>query len=178
MKRAFLGDSYDAVKRMWQEMLASWAPLYAEPRFIPDDLQQEFTRLTKIPIFSGRPSMPFAILNDPDTGIRLPGEQNQKEGRSHITIETIVGQLRQGAQCIITFDQSDYRQSNLSLDEQHQTKLRFLARKGGHGFYYVSHAPFLFAVPNAIALGQIQKILRDAGLPGNRLTDHRNNAEV
>ena len=178
MKRAFLGDSYDAVKRMWQELLADWAPLFAEPCFIPDDLQQEFTRFTKIPILSGKLSTPIAILNDPDTGIRLPGEQNQKEGRSHITIETIVDQLRHGAQCVITFDQSDYRQSNLSLGEQHQMKLRFLARKGYHGFYYVSHAPFLFAVPNAIALGQIQKILRDAGLPGNRLTDYRNNAEL
>jgi hypothetical protein len=35
MKSQFLGDSYDAVKRMWHEMLADWAPLYAEPRFLP-----------------------------------------------------------------------------------------------------------------------------------------------
>jgi hypothetical protein len=177
MKRAFLGDSYDAVKRMWQEMLGDWAPLHAAPSFIPEDLQQEFTRLTKIPILSGKPSTPFAILNDPDTGIRLPGQQNQQERRTHVTIDTIVEQLRHGARCVITFDQSDYRHSNLRLGEQHQKKLHLLARKGGHGFYYVSHAPFLFAVPDAITLGQLQEILRDAGLPGNRIKDYRTEAE-
>lgn len=178
MKRAFLGDSYDAVKRMWQEMLGDWAPLYAAPSFIPDNLQQEFTRLTKIPILLELPSHPFAILNDPDTGIRLPGEQNQKEGRSHITIETIVDQLRHGARCVITFDQSDYRQSNLRLGEQHQKKLHLLARKGCHGFYYVSHAPFLFAIPNTIALGQIQNILKENGLPDNRIENYHGKAEL
>jgi hypothetical protein len=178
MKRAFLGDSYDAVKRMWQEMLADWAPLYAAPRFIPDDLQQEFTLFTKIPILLEKQSHPFAILNDPDTGIRLPEEQNQQEGRTHITIETIVDQLRRGARCVITFDQSDYRHSNLSLGEQHQMKLRFLVRKGCHGFYYASHAPFLFAVPNAITLRQLQKILRDAGLPKNRMEGHQGKTEL
>ena len=34
MKRDYLGDSYDAVKRLWQQALSGWAPLYAEPRFI------------------------------------------------------------------------------------------------------------------------------------------------
>jgi len=163
---------------MWQELLADWAPLHAEPRFIPDDLRQEFTRFTKIPILLGKPSTPFAILNDPDTGIRLPGEQNQKEGRSHITIETIVDQLRHGAQCVVTFDQSDYRHSNLSLGEQHQMKLRCLAKNGHHGFYYVSHAPFLFAALNAIALGQIQNILKDNGLPDNRIKNYQGKTEL
>ncbi len=29
MNAIFLGDSYDVVKRLWQEMLLNWAPLYA-----------------------------------------------------------------------------------------------------------------------------------------------------
>jgi hypothetical protein len=48
MKRDYLGDSYDAVKRMWQDMLVNWAPLYAEPRFIPEDLRADFTLLTRM----------------------------------------------------------------------------------------------------------------------------------
>ena len=177
MKRAFLGDSYDAVKRMWQELLAGWAPLYAEPRFIPEGLQQEFTRFTKIPILTGKPPGSFSILNDPDTGIRLPGEQNQREGRSHITLDTIVKQLRNGVQCVVTFDQSDYRHGNLNLGEQHQIKLRYLARRGCQGFYYASRAPFLFSVTDLATLGQLQAILRDAGLPANRIEDHQGNTE-
>ena len=178
MKWAFLGDSYDAVKRMWGDMLADWAPLYAEPRFIPgNDLKQAFTRLTRIPMLQGEPAHPYSILNDPDTGIRLPGEQNQQEGRTHVTIETIAEQLRHGARCVVTFDQSDYRRSNLSLGEQHRMKLRFLSRKGGHGFYYVSHAPFLFAAPDAVALRQLRRILADAGLPDKRIEDHQGESE-
>jgi len=38
MQREFLGDSYDAVKRLWGDALLSWAPVYAEPIFIPADL--------------------------------------------------------------------------------------------------------------------------------------------
>jgi hypothetical protein len=39
MRREFLGDSYDAVKRMWRDILVEWAPLYAEPRYIQADLR-------------------------------------------------------------------------------------------------------------------------------------------
>ena len=49
MKREYLGDLYEAVKRFWQELLVDWAPLQAEPRFFSRDLRQEFTQLTKIP---------------------------------------------------------------------------------------------------------------------------------
>lgn len=46
MNREFLGDSYDAVKRLWQETLAEWAPLFAEPRYIPKDIRDDFTAFT------------------------------------------------------------------------------------------------------------------------------------
>jgi len=82
MKREYLGDTYDAVKRFWQELLVDWAPLQAEPRFFPRDLRQEFTQLTKIPMLTDDFPETYSILNDPDTGIRLPGEQNQAEGRT------------------------------------------------------------------------------------------------
>ena len=74
MRRKHLGDSYDALKRLWQELLADWAPLYATQTFIPINLQQEFTQLTKIPVLPDDPPPIYSILNDPDTGIRLPGE--------------------------------------------------------------------------------------------------------
>jgi len=172
MKSEFLGDSYDAVKRMWREMLADWAPLYAEPRFFSkeDEIRQKFTRLTGIQMLTGNPQSAYSILNDPDTGIRLPSEQNQAEGRTHITISTIIDQLRaKEVRCVITFDQSDYRNSGQSREEQRRAKMHHLIDEAFGCFYYVSHAPFLFATPNAKILEELQKILTGAGIPERRL---------
>jgi hypothetical protein len=167
MKREFFGDSYDAVKRMWREMLADWAPLYAEPRFFDDEqLRQDFTRLTGIPMLTNDRPEAYSILNDPDTGIRLPCEHNQTEGRTHIAINTIIGQLRTpGVRCAITFDQSDYRNSGQTRKEQREAKMRCLVDERFPCFYYVSHAPFLFAARNSEALDELQRILTGAGIP-------------
>lgn len=169
MRRKYLGDTYDVVKRMWQNIFADWAPLYAEPRFIPEDLRAEFSQMTGIEMLDDKPAKPYCILNDPDIGIRLPGEQNQKENRSHITVTSIVHQLHAGAQCVITFDQSNYRNHEMDSEEQRKAKMRNLAEKGVHGLYYVSHAPFLFAISDNNAFKQVQSILMDAGIPVSRL---------
>jgi hypothetical protein len=169
MKRDYLGDTYDAVKRMWQGMFADWAPLYAEPRFIPEDLRAEFTLLTGIPMFLDKIQHAFSILNDPDTGIRLPGEENQSEGRTHISVNTIATQLRSGPLCVITFDQSDYRNNGMKRDEQRRAKMQALADRGLQSFYYVSHAPFLFATPDSHSFLRARAILSTAGIPEWRL---------
>src|SRR6185295_2198576 len=107
-----------AVKRLWQQALADWAPLYAEPRFIPPDLRHDLTRLTGIPMLSEKTPSRYSILNDPDTGIRLPGEDNQIESRSHIALATICEQLqRHTPRAVITFDQSHYRNHTLEGGE-------------------------------------------------------------
>jgi hypothetical protein len=173
MKREYLGDSYDAVKRLWQQILLAWAPLYAEPRFIPEDLRDEFTCLTCIPMLSYAPSEPYSILNDPDTGIRLPAEKNQAERRTHITLRSIRDQLeRPGVRVVITFDQSDYRQSELTRAQQRHAKMRFLAEAGCFAFYYVSHAPFLFALPDAKGHRYLREQLRRFGIPDDRVEPH------
>jgi len=170
MKRDFLGDSYDAVKRLWRDLLQHWAPLHADPRFIPGDLREDFTLLTGIPMLTDNRPDVFSILNDPDTGIRLPGERNQSESRSHISISFIIRQLAEsGASCVITFDQSDYRHSRMERKEQRQAKMWSLADSGFHSFYYVSHAPFLFAASNSQALREVRQILIAAGMPVKRL---------
>ena len=169
MKPKYLGDSYDAVKRLWQQVLAEWAPLYAEPRFIPEDLRAKFTRLTGIPMLHGAPSGSYSILNDPDTGIRLPDADNQRQSRRHIALPTICEQLRRNAaRTVITFDQSVYRLSELKLDEQRQAKMRYLATSGLFAFYYVSHAPFLFTCPSAYTRQQLRQRLLSFGVPDAR----------
>ena len=169
MKRDYLGDSYDAVKRLWQQIFADWAPLHAERRFVPEDLHQEFTQLTGIPVLPDTHPAKFSILNDPDVGIRLPGEENQAERRTHISTATIVRQLRWvGVCCVVTFDQSVYRNSGLKQIEQRRAKLRHLETSGVFAFYYVSHAPFLFAFSRREHLEELLGRLLRAGIPENR----------
>lgn len=118
----------------------------------------------------GMPSGCYAILNDPDTGIRLPDEDNQRESRKHITLATICGQLRRDSpRVVVTFDQSDYRQSKLKLDEQRRVKMRYLTAAGLFAFYYVSHAPFLFAFSNADTRQELRCRLLGFGIPDTRL---------
>jgi len=170
MKRDFLGDSCDAVKRLWQQVFAEWAPLYAEPRFIPCEVQDDFTRLTGIPFLTDRHPPGYSILNDPDTGIRLPDAKDQREGQRHIRVATIVDQLRnRGPRCVVTFDLSHDRRRELKHDSQRQVKLRCLAEEGIPAFYYVSHAPFLFAFPDSDSLRELQDRLLRAGIPADRI---------
>lgn len=146
MKRKFLGDSYDAVKRLWQEAFSEWAPLLAEPRSIPEDIRGEFTTVTRIPLLNDHRPAVYSIFNDPDTGIRLPDRENQNEGVTHINLATIANQLSNStARCVLTFDQSHHRELGFTPADQRNAKVLWLRRRGLCAFYYVSHAPFLFA---------------------------------
>lgn len=170
MKRQFLGDSYDAVKRLWQETLVEWAPLLAEPRFIPEDIQRDFTALTRIPVLANcRPPI-YSILNDPDTGIRLPDRENQKEGLRHINLATIGGQIRNAeVRCVVTFDQSHHRERGFSQKDQRNAKVLWLEREGLYAFYYVSHAPFLFTFSKRVHMEQARNLLLATGVPDSRI---------
>ena len=172
MKRQYLGDSYDAVKRLWQEVFAEWAPLHAEPKFIPEDIRSEFTAFTRIPLLNEHRPTFYAILNDPDIGIRLPNRSNQSEDKSHITLSTIREQLRNVAvRCVITFDQSKYREPGLNHKNQRNAKLQWLQREGLSAFYYVSHAPFLFVFSESTRMDVALGFIRRAGVPANRIEE-------
>jgi len=171
MKRQFLGDSYDAVKRLWQQTFVEWAPLLAEPKFVPEDIQHDFTALTRIPVLATnhRPQN-YSIFNDPDTGIRLPDRGNQREGVSHINLATIASQAKTAAvRCVITFDQSHHRESGFSPRDQRNAKVLWLEREGLHAFYYVSHAPFLFTFSELTNMRQARNLLLAAGIPDSRI---------
>lgn len=166
MERGKLGDSYDAVKRLWREVLEEWAPLYANPRFVPGDLEAEYTRITRIPLLREEPSGPYSILNDPDTGVRLPDSANQRGSRRHIALHSIAEQLRSTkARAVITFDQSNYRLNGDSFEAQRQTKMRYLANEGFFPLYYASHAPFLFTCRSARMRRELRELLIGVGIP-------------
>lgn len=166
MKRDYLGDSYDAVKRLWQQVFADWAPLYADCRFFAGELRTDFTRLAGIPMLESTPSGPYSILNDPDIGIRIPAERNKTESRKHVALTTICEQLRMRvSSSVLTFDQADYRHSGIKLDQQRQAKMRYLVEAGLFAF---SHAPFLFAFPSSELRDQLWERLLSFGIPGRR----------
>lgn len=172
MQKKYLGDSYDAVKRLWASLLADVAPLYADPEFIPEDFRKEYSTLTMIEMLSPLPEGCYSILNDPDTGIRLPGENNQAESRTHVNICRIKEQSeRKNVFCVITYDQSDYRHSPLNLIDQHRKKLQELARKGLGCFYYESHAPFLFSFTPRDNPRSPRDLLIEGGIPEERILD-------
>ncbi len=77
------------------------------------------------------------------------------------------------ARCVVTFDQSDYRNHELDREGQRQAKLKYIAARKCHAFYYLSHAPFLFAVRDGQALQELRQILTEAGIPPKRLEDLR-----
>lgn len=177
MKRQFLGDSYDAVKRLWQEVFSEWAPLLAEPLFIPEDIRIEFTALTRIPILSDHRPPVYSIFNDPDTGIRLPDRENQREGVTHISLATIANQLSNSAvRCVLTFDQSHHREPGFTLADQRNAKVLWLRRQGLSAFYYVSHAPFLFAFPKEEYMKETRARLLQLGIPESRI-EYANDAQ-
>jgi hypothetical protein len=170
MKRQFLGDSYDAVKRLWQEVFSEWAPLFAEPRFIPEDIRDDFTTVTRIPLLNGFPPPVYSIFNDPDTGIRLPERENQREGVTHINLATIANQLgNRAVRCVLTFDQSHHREKGFTPTDQRNAKVLWLRRHELHAFYYVSHAPFLFAFSEAANMKEAQERLFTVGIPKSRI---------
>jgi hypothetical protein len=141
-------------------------------------MRDDFTRLTGIPILDQIPTTPFSILNDPDTGVRLPNEKNQREGRTHVSIATIARRLRETpARSIVTFDQSDYRHSGLNRQQQRLAKIRALRQLGVHSFYYVSHAPFLFAFRQTEDRDDLKKRLIASGIPCSRFEDEETKAE-
>ena len=161
-----MGDSYDIVKRFWRNLLRNWAPLYAEPTFIPDELREDFTRVTTIPILGGNPPPPYSIFNDPDTGISL--KDRGRKRKTHIAVETISEQLSTGkARCVVTFDQS----FSFSADRKSLivSKLNSLSACGYECFYYTSHAAFLFAVPKWQPIDELVGLIIAAGVPEARL---------
>jgi len=170
MKRQFLGDSYDAVKRLWQEAFSEWAPLLAEPRYIPEDIQDAFTTVTRIPILNSRRPPGYSIFNDPDTGIRLPDRKNQTEGATHVNLATIASQLSiPEVRCVLTFDQSHHRELGFSPADQRDAKANWLRAQGFCAFYYVSHAPFLFAFREDAKMRTARNRLLALGIPEARI---------
>jgi hypothetical protein len=170
MQRRYLGDSYDLVKRHWAQSLFPIGPLFAHPKFVPDEIGKEYELVTAIPVFDLRPATPFGLLLDPDTGIPLPTSHGAKVSRSHAPLSYVIDVYEQSRPAyLICFDQSYHRKHDLKRADQMESKMNYLRDRGLYSFYYDSHAPFLFISDNVDTLSAIRDRLSSLGIPQSRL---------
>ena len=165
MNPQWLGDSFDIVKRFFFCILHSAGYMvFVEPMGTDNwnTIEGDYYKL-----LGGRPrqaSTPTdgktALFFDPDKGI------GRRKTREHVTMRTIVSEL-DTYNVVFSFDQSFSRSD--SPQAQMKTKLRELRSKGGHGFYYDSHARFLFASNAQGEAVEVRNLLLATGLPQARL---------
>jgi hypothetical protein len=164
MNSDWFGDSYDIVKRFFVGELRSLGyTVYIDPMPSGDWDPVEPAFLTFLGARHARDNQPSgrsALLLDPDTGIA------DRRSRSHASISVIVGHLTRH-EIVFVFDQSFSR----STDPRAQVlaKLGQLRQHGAHGFYYDSHARFLFASLSADRLNTLRGAILEVGVPSHRL---------
>jgi hypothetical protein len=171
VRRKYLGDSYDLVKRVWANTLREIGPLYAHPRFVPAELRDQYTAVTSIPILDldALPEHGYGLLFDPHTGIPLPDEGMRGATSSHASLTFIVEAIESlRAGYAVCFDLSHHRSHQLTVAGQRDRKRTFLQERGMGSFYYVSHAPFLFIAPGGASLAAVQERLLALGIPPER----------
>jgi len=172
MDKKYLGDSYDLVKRFFAQELCSIARLYADPWFIPKDIQADFGRITGIKMSTEvSDGSTFGLLLDPDTGILAPGRSGGDRGKKHISLRQIIGYFQSSPrpQYLVCFDQSHHRKKGNPPQQQRMCKMTFLSNNGLRSFYYKSHAPFLFVARDLETLRSIRKRLLSAGIPACKI---------
>ncbi len=168
MHEQHLGDSYDILKRFWVALLSPFATMHAHSRFIPTELRYRFSQLTGAAIYEplDLKTEPYSLLLDPHTGIPLPGAENQDLRVSHAPIGFIASLFDdQYLSFVACYDQTKKRQAGRPLTDQLDAKRSLLLTHGIASFYYVSHAPFLFASRSVDTLHSIRQRMIDAGIP-------------
>jgi hypothetical protein len=163
MNPAWFGDSYDLVKRFFVGCLQSIGyDVEIDPVLTGDwdGKERDFYKLTcTIPIGSSR-NRTRALLLDPDTGIGT----KRTEGR--VTMRDVMDRLSD-YDIVVVFDQSFSRGTNAQA--KMIEKLNVLPSRGYSGFYYDSHARFLFAGQTQRTLDTLRSSLIELGLPAWRM---------
>jgi len=170
--KKYLGDSFDIVKRFFAERLATVAPLLAHPRFVPTEIRPAFEKMTRMRVLGATeaPTQPFGLFLDPHTGIPLPAAALRTATVSHAPLQFIADEFaRLKPRYVICFDQSHDRGCDLPRSDQRKRKCTELRARNLNSFYYVSHAPFLFAAAERTVLDSLRARLVESGIPEWRL---------
>ena len=164
MNPQWFGDSFDIVKRFFIGNIREMGyQVFVDPMLTGEwnGLENKFygflgaAPLESFATSSGR----TALLLDPDTGIA------QKPTKRHVTIGMIVNYLQEH-EIVFSFDQSFSRGGDAL--EQMCKKLSLLKKEGAAGFYYNSHARFLFSAKSPEVLANLKRHFVAVGLPEKR----------
>jgi hypothetical protein len=174
MNPEWFGDSYDIVKRFLSaELQRVGVRVYADPMLTgewPDGAAAFLAFIGATHADEARGSdYNTALFIDPDTGVR------ERASARHCTITYMVRQAEKFS-LVFAFDQSFSR--NAPAQIQMEYKLDQLRELGVHGFYYDSHARFLFTARQRRHLLKARDSLIAAGLPERRLVELRRAQQV
>jgi hypothetical protein len=165
MNPKWFGDSYDIVKRFFVAVLKeSGYSVFVDPLFSGhfSEIQGKFLDFIGAELKPDIPSrtMRSAILLDPDTGI------GSKRTKKHITIKDFA-KLTDLYSVVLSFDHS----FGFNADHKKQMlfKLKELSKLGAVGFYYNSHAKFLFGSRSTEEIESVKECLKETGLPSSRI---------
>ena len=168
MDKKYLGDSFDIVKRFWAERLSAVAPLLAHPHFVPTSIKSQFEQMVGMRVLDKdeMPTEPFGLFLDPHTGVPLPRVARQSATASHAPLAFIEAEFtRLKPRYVVCFDQSHDRVPDVSRLAQRALKRADLKARHLVSFYYVSHAPFLFAAFDKSVLESLHSRLVNSGIP-------------
>ena len=165
MNSQWFGDSFDIVKRFFIGNIREMGyQVFIDPMLTGEwnGLENKFYGfIGAAPLESLATSVgKTALLLDPDKGIGLyPTKQ-------HVTVRMIVNYLQEH-EIVFSFDQS-FSHSVDALKKMRE-KLNLLKEEGAVGFYYNSHARFLFSAKSPEVFANLKRHLVMAGLPKKRL---------
>ena len=167
MNPKWYGDSYDIVKRFFVKALKELGYyVYIDPMFTDDEteIRVQFIKLIGAEILSDKSPVEDrkAILIDPDTGI------GKKRTPKHILMKDLVNMMGKYS-IVFAFDQSFSRGKDDK--EQMITKLKTMHELGAVGFYYDSHAKFLFSSKSLKEIESLKHHLKNIGIPACRIIE-------
>ena len=163
MNPQWFGDSFDIVKRFFVENINELGyHVVVDPMLTGEwnGIEHQFYKFLKAHPLSEISHNKSALLLDPDTGV---GKSKTKQ---HVTIKCIAERLSQ-YEIVFSFDQSFSRGG--SATDKMREKLMQLKETGNYGFYYDSHARFLFSTKTVEILKEVEQQLLSSGLPASRL---------
>ncbi|MCG5526834.1 MULTISPECIES: hypothetical protein [Halorhodospira] len=164
MNPDYFGDSYDIVKKFFVERLHGIGyKVYADPMLTGEweDDGAAFLKFIGVKHAEDAPEdgRGIALFIDPDTGV------NEKGSIKHCPIGYAADQAGKFS-IVFAFDQSFSRAHETA--SKMQEKLAQLRDMGVNGFYYHSHAPFLFAARDLSHLSQARESFIKSGIPKKR----------
>ena len=169
MNYQWFGDSFDIVKRFFIGNIREMGyQVFVDPMFTDEwngleNKFYDFLGAAPLPLESlATSSGKTALLLDPDTGIGL------NPTKQHVTVRMIVKYLQEH-EIVFSFDKSFSHSSDALKLEKIREKLSLLKKEGAAGFYYNSHACFLFSAKLPEVLANLKRHLVTAGLPEKRL---------